>query len=185
MTTSIARIERQQARLEHQIEALESNKIEAIRNQRWQCHAKSCGKKSKLSTVILVQTHWYTSPHGCSGGDYWNSGERNLICPKCHVRHRMIEKDPQPDNYYDFSYEKRREIDAKRRIVMEHKYRIDGHLDLSKIFDNIIDDYDDVFYEMRRDRRDARQDRRPRLSAAEISQLYGLSPHTFTRFINA
>lgn len=185
MTTSISRIERQQAQLESQIESLQRNKVEAVRNQRWRCHAEGCGRSSKLSSVILVQTYWYTHPHGCTGGDYWNSGERNLICPKCHVRHRMIEQDPRPDNYYDFSYDKQREIDARRQIVMERKYGINKSIGFRQIFDNIIDDYNGAFYEVRRLGHDADRDRNEcRLGATEVSQLYGLSPQTFRQFVN-
>jgi hypothetical protein len=42
-----------------------------------------CGEESPLSAITLIQTHWYTSPHGCTGGDYWNVGERAWECPAC------------------------------------------------------------------------------------------------------
>jgi len=37
-----------------------------------------------------VVTHWYTEPEGCTGGDYWNEGEHQLICNHCDGRIRLI-----------------------------------------------------------------------------------------------
>lgn len=48
----------------------------------------SCKKKSKVSTITLIQTHWYVAPQGCTGGDYWNAGEKQYNCPKCGHRNR-------------------------------------------------------------------------------------------------
>lgn len=44
------------------------------------CH---CGNIEPIATQLYIQTHWYTPPHGCTGGDYWSAGEANWICPKC------------------------------------------------------------------------------------------------------
>jgi len=56
------------------------------------CHGyqkgRGCGKKIKVKDIDLIQTHWYTPPYGCTGGDYYNLGESNFICPKCKTRNR-------------------------------------------------------------------------------------------------
>ena len=48
-----------------------------------------CNNDYPISTQEYIQTHWYTSPHGCTGGDYWNEGEANWICPGCGFRNRF------------------------------------------------------------------------------------------------
>ena len=50
---------------------------------------KGCGTLHAIKDLTYIQTHWYTSPHGCSGGDYWNRGEGQFICPSCGHRNRL------------------------------------------------------------------------------------------------
>lgn len=59
---------------------------EAIGNSFLVC--RSCKKKSKVSTITLIQSHWYVTPYSCNGGDYWNTGEKQYNCPKCGHRNR-------------------------------------------------------------------------------------------------
>ena len=47
-----------------------------------------CKKRSRIDKLIYLQHHWYTEPHGCTGGDYWNEGEGGFICPKCNNHNR-------------------------------------------------------------------------------------------------
>jgi len=54
-------------------------------------HGNGCGKGTKIKNLILIQTHWYVSPYGCTGGDYWKRGECNFICPKCEHRNRLLD----------------------------------------------------------------------------------------------
>lgn len=45
-----------------------------------------CGSKHALGNFGFVQDHWYTSPHGCTEGDYWNMSKTevcHLVCPQC------------------------------------------------------------------------------------------------------
>lgn len=42
-----------------------------------------------VKDLVYIQTHWYTEPHGCTGGDYWNEGEGQWICPACGHRNRL------------------------------------------------------------------------------------------------
>ena len=45
-----------------------------------------CGRGTMIKNLIYIQTHWYVSPYGCTGGDCWREGEGQYVCPKCgHV----------------------------------------------------------------------------------------------------
>lgn len=59
---------------------------DAIGNSFLTC--RSCGKKSKVSSITLIQTHWYERPYSCMGGDRWHAGEKQYNCPKCGHRNR-------------------------------------------------------------------------------------------------
>lgn len=52
---------------------------------------QGCGAWTPVSRLVYIQTHWYTHPHGCTGGDYWNQGEGQWVCPKCGHRNRLYE----------------------------------------------------------------------------------------------
>ena len=53
---------------------------------------KGCGQALEIGELEYIQTHWYTSPHGCSGGDYWNQGEGQFICPHCGHCNRLYDR---------------------------------------------------------------------------------------------
>lgn len=50
---------------------------------------KGCGALHAVRDVTYIQTHWYTGPYGCSGGDYWSRGEGQFMCPDCGHRNRL------------------------------------------------------------------------------------------------
>lgn len=50
---------------------------------------KGCKAWYAIKDLVYIQTHWYTKPHGCTGGDYWNEGEGQWICPACGHRNRL------------------------------------------------------------------------------------------------
>lgn len=50
---------------------------------------KGCGALSRVGDLVYIQTHWYESPHGCSGGDYWHRGEGRWKCPSCGHTNRL------------------------------------------------------------------------------------------------
>lgn len=54
-----------------------------------------CKATHKISELTYIQTHWYTRPHGCSGGDYWNRGAGEGICPTCKARLRLTYSEPR------------------------------------------------------------------------------------------
>ena len=51
---------------------------------------ESCKGRHAIKDLVAIQTHWYTRPHGCTGGDYWNVGEMQFICPETGVRNRLL-----------------------------------------------------------------------------------------------
>lgn len=50
-----------------------------------------CGNSHQIGTMTVIQTHWYETPHGCSGGDLYHAGELRAICPSCGKHLRLIE----------------------------------------------------------------------------------------------
>lgn len=50
---------------------------------------KGCSQLSRVGDLTYIQTHWYVSPHGCSGGDYWKQGEGRWACPECGHENRL------------------------------------------------------------------------------------------------
>lgn len=55
-------------------------------------HGKGCGQALEIGELEYIQTHWYTPPHGCSGGDYWNLGEGQFVCPHCGHLNRLYDR---------------------------------------------------------------------------------------------
>jgi hypothetical protein len=185
MTTALRKIDAERAKLERRLEKLDDDRLAAIGARRWRCRAAGCGRTSKLSSVILVQTHWYVEPYSCSGGDYWRSGERNLVCPKCSVRHRMINKDPRPDNFYDLSMAKQDEIEKAERPVEERRLGVLDDLTRGKVFDHVVDQYDESYHPIRMNGEDVAKprDRRSSYGRAEIADMYGLDAGALATFV--
>ena len=67
--------------IDKEIEALREEKQELKSRRKVKC--LHCKKHTPLKNALVVRTHWYTSPHGCTGGDYWNFGEYQFFCTKC------------------------------------------------------------------------------------------------------
>lgn len=49
-----------------------------------------CGKRHAIGKLALIVTHWYTGPRGCTGGDYWNEGEWQFVCPTSGQINRIM-----------------------------------------------------------------------------------------------
>lgn len=60
------------------------------RDQKLQCGW--CGKRHAVRKLTLIQTHWYVEPYSCTGGDYWNQGEKQYECPSCGQRMRDLDR---------------------------------------------------------------------------------------------
>lgn len=82
------------SKLEEKLQDLEEQQEKVERQiDRERSHKKilcSCGERHRICDLSAIQTYWYTSPHGCTGGDYWNSGELNFICPATEIRNRLL-----------------------------------------------------------------------------------------------
>lgn len=52
----------------------------------------SCKMGHTIDSLEYIQTHWYESPYGCTGGDNWHSGEGNFMCPHCGGRNRLYDR---------------------------------------------------------------------------------------------
>lgn len=82
-TTAVRSVERARAALEKAQTALDAvRKNAAIR-------CAKCEAIHPIAEQTYIQTHWYTSPYGCNGGDYWNLGEGQWICPSCGFYNRF------------------------------------------------------------------------------------------------
>ncbi len=52
-----------------------------------------CEKEFPIGELEYIRTHWYTEPYSCNGGDYWNEGEGQFICPECGLKNRFIDEE--------------------------------------------------------------------------------------------
>lgn len=64
---------------------------EQNRNTLVQCQI--CKKLHQISSLVYIQTYWYVSPHGCTGGDYWRQGEGRFKCDCGHLNRLYESKD--------------------------------------------------------------------------------------------
>lgn len=49
---------------------------ESTARSRVRCEGpRGCGRTTVVSALTYLQTHWYTRPHSCTGGDCWSKGE--------------------------------------------------------------------------------------------------------------
>lgn len=110
--------------LEAQLEEVQGKGVEILgkikeRNSRKkiECAVDFCGKLHTIKNLTLIQTHWYTQPHGCAGGDYWNSGEIQFICPDTKIRNRIMISN------YDVSYKDRDKFDFDPEAQFKSNYK--------------------------------------------------------------
>lgn len=75
-----------------------------------------CGKMHSIKSLDLIVTHFYISPHGCTGGDYWLEGEWNFVCPK-GVNNRLLFNDDSVD------WKKRDTVDVAAEPTFKRLYR--------------------------------------------------------------
>ena len=83
MTT---KLEQQKVTLESELDKIKA-KI-SVQNSR-KTVLCGCGKYHRICDLTRVIEQVYTSPHGCSGGDYWSDGEQQFLCldiPTLYIR---------------------------------------------------------------------------------------------------
>jgi hypothetical protein len=86
-----------------------------------------CGHRHQIKECVVIQTHWYTLPSGCTDGDYWSEGELQIVCFDTDKKNRVLFDD------YDMPWEKRRMYEHSANTQFSHMYR---HL-----FKEVIQDY--------------------------------------------
>jgi hypothetical protein len=64
-----------------QLRDAEDGVVTAVANTFMVC--RKCGRRTRIRELTLIQTHWYEAPYGCTGGDTWHQGERQVQCLKC------------------------------------------------------------------------------------------------------
>ena len=97
----------------------------------------ACGKNHKIKDLTLIVSHWYVSPHGCMGGDYYNEGEKSFICPdNAHARNRIS------DNNLEFKVEYSKRSELANNIVGQFMNNY------QRKFKDRIDVYDDKYKEI-------------------------------------
>lgn len=75
-------------KLEKKLEIAKKEESEARSRLKFPC---ACGIYHAIKDCVVIQTHWYTRPHGCCGGDYWNEGELQIVCPANNkLRNRVM-----------------------------------------------------------------------------------------------
>ena len=77
--------------LEEKAKALSRKKVKCTSTSTFQ--GPGCGKSFQIGSLTYIQSHFYVSPHGCTGGDYWSAGDGGFKCPKCGFRNRFHEYD--------------------------------------------------------------------------------------------
>lgn len=55
-------------------------------------YGKGCGQKFFIKNLQYIQTHWYETPSGCTGGDIWHEGEGQFVCPCCGHINRLYHR---------------------------------------------------------------------------------------------
>lgn len=75
---------------------------------------RACANYHAIKDMRLIVTHWYVSPYGCSGGDYWDEGEWHAVCPTTETRNRLLFND---------RYEDRKTIGKGAEVTFKHIYR--------------------------------------------------------------
>lgn len=74
----LAKLDAERAELQKQLDASLSRTLVTCTNN---CYGKDCGKKSQIGKITYIATFWYTSPCGCTEGDYWTEGGRRIRLP--------------------------------------------------------------------------------------------------------
>jgi hypothetical protein len=114
-------LENQRIELENQLKEQRANKV-------FECAC--CSKLHKIKDCVAIQTYWYTQPSGCMGGDYWNEGELQIVCPLTDSKNRILFT-----SNYSVEYSKRG----------DYKYSADQQFKnlYIPLFSSIIEDYKD------------------------------------------
>jgi hypothetical protein len=119
--------------IKKRLKALEEEQAELVKslsetkaNLKFLC---SCGKMHTIKKCVAIQTHWYTPPHGCTGGDYWNEGELQIICPDTDFKNRIHFRN------HDIPWGHRHDYEYSAEEQFKRNYK--------PLFKEVIQDHDD------------------------------------------
>lgn len=87
MEKELKKIDRAIAAANKKLVTLHSQKNELLSHTTLRC--AECDNTFEIKDLTYIQTHWYTPPRSCTGGDYWNEGEGQFDCPHCKTRWRL------------------------------------------------------------------------------------------------
>lgn len=121
------------ATLEAQLRKIEQERTKILtkikkREKQKTIQCASCDHEHKIGELTAIQTHWYVKPEGCSGGDYWNEGELQYICPETKTRNRLLfdNTDVPYENRYDYEHNAQAQFKNKYKhlfaqVIPEHE----------------------------------------------------------------
>ena len=99
------------------------------RNKKRSIKCGGCENYHEIGSLAAIQTHWYISPRGCVGGDYWNEGELQFVCPETGIVNRLL------FNNYDVPWEERKIYKNDPEQQFKRNYK--------KLFKEIVDSYNE------------------------------------------
>lgn len=109
-----------------------NNIIEKARGNR-ELTCGNCKTMHRIKNLVYIQTYWYVQPHGCTGGDYWNTGEGYFICPDCNIRNRLLSSNEYSLDYKERDSTKNHLVRFTRYYRSEFKDRIDETKEQEKL----------------------------------------------------
>lgn len=83
---------RRRAKYSSWIASLDEKIDKIMRTVTVECGNPKCGAVHEIGNLVYLQSFWYVSPYGCTGGDYHNPGEGRFDCPTCGARTRLYNK---------------------------------------------------------------------------------------------
>lgn len=113
----LATLATEQQKLRQQLETQRSNK-------QFKC---VCGKMHRIKNCVVIQTHWYVPPSGCTEGAYWKQSELQIVCPDTDIKNRLLFSNHDVDWHYQQDYR----YNAGEQFKQMYK----------QLFKEVIDDY--------------------------------------------
>lgn len=109
-------------------QVVEAQLANADARKKFLCQA--CKKMHAIKDCVVIQTHYYVRPHGCTGGDYWCAGELQVVCPKTKIRNRLLF-----ESYYKTPYEIRGDFNHNAEQQFKYRYK--------ELFKEVVDEHND------------------------------------------
>lgn len=84
------------AKVDKEIADLKAKRLVLRKNKVWKC--PNCGVRKRIKSLELQTEQYYVEPHGCTGGDYWTTGDKPIYyiaCPGCKLNIRFYNERTQ------------------------------------------------------------------------------------------